>query len=98
MPWQTTWLIDVQIDLGIAAIIKRGRHGIVVECKFQHHAVELGRCHARVHMGRYQIEGLGAKPSGPAHSLKALRAMQLDLSGIGKRCNGSVNIGHKLSL
>ena len=31
MPWQTTWLIEVQIDFGIAAIAERGGDRLVVE-------------------------------------------------------------------
>ncbi len=68
----------------------------MVQRELQHHAVELGRGDARLHMGSYKIQGLGAKPACPAHPIKSVGPMELDLSGVGKRRNGSVNIGHIL--
>jgi hypothetical protein len=46
-------------------------------------------------MGRDQIERFSAQPSGPAHGGEAFGAVQLDLPGIGKGSNCSINISHK---
>src|SRR5918999_46725 len=93
-------MADHMIDRGadgpwIAAVIERSRNGIVRYCELHHHAVELGGGDARLHMRRYEIEGFSAKPASPSHAGKTFRTVQLDLPGIGKRCQRSVYIGHK---
>ena len=51
MPWQTTWLIEVQIDFGIAAIAERGGDRLVIEDEVVTELVELARGDARLRRG-----------------------------------------------
>ena len=78
MPWQTTWLIEVQIDFGIAAIAERGGDRAVVEDEVVAELVELAGGDARLDVGRDEVERLGRQPAGAAHALEALGAVDLD--------------------
>ena len=40
MPWQTTWLIEVQVDLRVAAIVERRGHRAVVHAELEDEAVD----------------------------------------------------------
>ena len=73
MPWQTTWLIEVQIDFGIAAIAERRRHRLVVEDEVVAELVELAGRDAGLDVGGDEVERLGGQPAGPAHAFKAFR-------------------------
>ena len=64
MPWQTTWLIEVQIDFGKAAVVERRRDRIVVDDEFVAQPVELAGGHARPDIGGDEVERLGRELAG----------------------------------
>ena len=78
MPWQTTWLIEVQIDFGIAAIAERGGDRLVVEDEVVAELVELAGGDAGLDVRRDEVERLGRQAAGPAHAGEAFGAVELD--------------------
>ncbi len=76
-------MVDRSADrLREAAIVQRCGDGPVVGDVFMADAVQLSGGHARFHVGRDQVQGLGGQPARLPHALERLRPMQLDLSGV----------------
>ncbi len=64
MPWQTTWLIEVQIDFGVAAVEQRRREGAVVHGELEGELVEALSGHARLDVEAEHVEAFGGEPAG----------------------------------
>ena len=78
MPWQTTWLIEMQLLCVVAAIAERRRDRAAVERHLAHHVVERGGGDAGLDQRRQRVEDLGGEPPGAAHALERLGAVELD--------------------
>ena len=79
MPWQTTWLTEVQIALGKPAVVERGGNGIVAERELHDQVVEvLGRDPGLDVLDQH-VERAGGELPGLAHALEGFASVQLDL-------------------
>ena len=78
----------------VAAIHQRGRQRAVIERVFQHQPVDFFGRHARLDMLDEHIEAARHQLAGLAHGLEGGGAVDLDLAGFAKGCDGGVNVGH----
>ena len=92
MPWQTTWLIEVQIDFGIAAVIQRRRHRAMGGDELVAERVERAGGDARPHMGRDHVQRLGGEAAGGAHAGEILRRVDGDASCVGSAVHVSRSV------
>ncbi len=87
MPWQTWWLIDVQIDFGYGRVarrrvVQRRRNGLLdVHDVVVREAVELVGRDAGAHVRGQHVQHLGGKASGDAHALDLLGRLDGDRHG-----------------
>ena len=85
MPWQTTWLIEVQVDLRVAAIHQGRRQRAVVHARTRTRAGRSSRSARRADLVVEHVEAFGDEPAGLAHAGEGFGAVQFDLAGLAQR-------------
>ena len=80
MPWQTTWLIEVQIDLRKAAVVERGGRRTARDDELVADPVERARGHAGAHTRASGVERVGREAPGGTHAVEICWLMDRDPS------------------
>ena len=92
MPWQTTWLIEMQQLLRVAAIAERRRDRAGVEGHLVDDVVELLSRDAGDDVGHERVEDLRGEAAGAAHALEPFGAVQLDDAVLGSRRSSGATV------
>ncbi len=79
MPWHTTWLIEMQQRVRVAAVAERGGHRAGIHRHLAHDAVDLVGRERRGGPARVEhVEDLGSEAAGLAHAFEPVGPVQLD--------------------